>query len=47
MVVDAYNARFDKALESMAICVNAKSQNTTIAKQTHPHLFNNEMSDGQ
>ena len=34
-----YNATFDKALENMAICVNAKSEKAAIARQTHPHLF--------
>jgi hypothetical protein len=31
----------------MAICDNAKSQKAAIARQTHPRVFNNEMSDGQ
>jgi hypothetical protein len=39
MVIDAYDARFDKALENMAICVNAKSQKAAIARQTHPRLL--------
>ena len=37
--VEIYNVRFDKALENMAICVNAKSEQASIARQTHPHLF--------
>jgi hypothetical protein len=38
MVIDTYDTRFDQALENMAICVNAKSQKATIARQTHPHF---------
>jgi len=36
-----YNATFDKALENMSICVNQKSEKAAIARQTHPHLFQN------
>jgi hypothetical protein len=39
MEIDAYDARFDQALENMAICVNTKSQKAAIARQTHPHLL--------
>ena len=35
----AYNARFDKALDNMAACVQTKGALAVKAKQSHPHLF--------
>jgi len=35
----AYNAKFDKALENMAACVQAKGALAAKAKQSHPQLF--------
>jgi hypothetical protein len=36
---EAYNTRFEKALESMTICVTAKSQQAAMAREKYPDLF--------
>ena len=36
---EVYNARFEKALENMSVCVTAKSQRAAVARQEHPNLF--------
>ncbi len=37
--VDAYNARFEKALENMTICVTAKSHRAAFARNKYPEMF--------
>ena len=37
--VEAYNTRFEKALENMTICVTAKSQKAALARDQYPELF--------
>ena len=41
--VEIYNAKFDKALENMALCVTSKSERAAIARQTHPDLFKGQV----
>uniref|UniRef100_A0A7S3QEP1 Holocytochrome c-type synthase n=1 Tax=Chaetoceros debilis TaxID=122233 RepID=A0A7S3QEP1_9STRA len=36
---EAYNARFEKALENMSVCVNSKSQRAVIAREKYPEAF--------
>ncbi len=37
--VKAYNAKFEKALENMSLCVTSKSERAAAARQRHPNLF--------
>jgi hypothetical protein len=36
---EAYNARFEKAVENMTICVTAKSHRAALARDKYPELF--------
>lgn len=39
--VEAYNAKFEKALENMTVCVTGKSAAAAAARQKYPDLFQN------